>query len=87
MGTSRGLDIERQISREEGSFPGTVQTNRVLRMSRSMQDLKISIAQAQNLAINQQDLDMGVRRKSTYLRVITRHDYPQASRMVGVAMR
>jgi hypothetical protein len=53
MGTSGGLDIERHISREEGPFPGTIQTYRVLRMPRSMQDLKLPIAQAENLAINQ----------------------------------
>jgi hypothetical protein len=56
-------------------------------MSRSVQDLKLPVAQAENLAVMQLDIDVLARRKGTYLGVITRHNYAQASGMVVVAMR
>ena len=87
MGASRGLHVERRVSREEGSFPGTVQTNRILRMSRSMQNLKLPVAQVENLAVHQQDINMLARRKGAHLRLITRHNHAQAGGMVVVAMR
>jgi hypothetical protein len=52
-----------------------------------MQDLELPVAQAEHLAIVQEDIDVLARRKGTYLRVITRQDRVQASSMVVVAMR
>jgi len=87
MRTSRSLHIERCVSGEEGSFSGTVQTNRILRMSRSMQDLKLPISQVEKLAVNQSDFDTLARLKGTNLRVIVVHDHAQAGGMVVMPMR
>jgi hypothetical protein len=52
-----------------------------------MQDLKVPVAQAEDLAVNQYGIHMLARRKGAYLRVITRRDHAQAGGMVVVAMR